>query len=367
MGKLAICIAGGRTGGHLFPALAVAESLREMRRDIELYMIGTSDGIEARVAPEYGLKFLSVAAIPFRRSLNLRNFAIPFVLAAGTIQSYAILKRMHTSLVFATGGFPCVPVLAAARVAGTRIFLQEQNSYPGLTTRLFARHAEAVFAAYQGVADFLHPEAKVVPTGNPLRSEFEGATRDDGLSSFGLESDMRTLLVFGGSQGAVALNELISGNLSRFASANNVQLIWQTGSEQYEKCREAFETSKARGTVLPFIDRMNLAYACADLVICRSGALTLAELAAAGKPSILVPYPFAAESHQEYNAELVAGKGAAISVKQTAMAASDLVGMAIELVNDQERLDEMANASRKLHRPGAAEVIAGSLISEIER
>ena len=365
MSDFSIAIAGGRTGGHLYPALAVARSLKTMRSDLNVYMIGTSDGMEARIVPESGFEFHAVSAVPLRRSLHPKNLAIPFVLALGTLQSYMLLKRTKAAMLLSTGGFPCVPVLIAARIAGVRIFLQEQNSYPGLTTRLFARKAETVFAAYQSIEDFLHPDAKVVQTGNPLRPGFEVGDRDEGVTCFGLDESRKTLLVFGGSQGAQALNRLISDNLDRIAARDDLQLIWQTGIADYDDCSDRFRQSGVAGVVLPFIDRMDLAYACADLTISRSGALTLAELAAAGKPAILVPYPFAAENHQVYNARLVEKKGAAILVRQDLIEESDPIGIAFKLLSDDRELSRMAANSQKLHRPGASDIIAGALLAEV--
>ncbi|MFH1892901.1 MAG: undecaprenyldiphospho-muramoylpentapeptide beta-N-acetylglucosaminyltransferase [Candidatus Zixiibacteriota bacterium] len=365
MDEITIAIAGGRTGGHLFPALAVAESLKTMSKDVNLFWIGTKDGMEARVVPEADYPFFSISAIPLRRNMSIKNLAIPFVLARGTLQSLRLLRKTHARAVFATGSFVCVPVLLAARLARTKILLQEQNSYPGLTTRLFARHAVAVFVAYRAVKDFMHPDTNVVETGNPLRPGFEIGSRDKGVELFQLNPSMRTLLIFGGSQGAEAINLLVMDNLERLAEQEDVQLVWQTGQGMFQECQDRFDESRARGVVLPFIDRMDLAYACADLVICRSGAMTLAELASAGKPAILVPYPYAAESHQEYNANLVSENGAAIVMKQKDIAEDDLVGKALNLMRDVKTLERMSESSRKLHTPNASDAIARAILLEV--
>lgn len=367
MDEITIAIAGGRTGGHLFPALAVAESMKTINKDVNLFWMGTRDGMEARVVPDADFPFFPISAIPLRRNLSLRNLAIPFVLARGTLQSYMLLKKTRASAVFATGGFACVPVLMAARLARTKILLQEQNSYPGLTTRLFARHAVAVFAAYKTAKDFLHQDANVVETGNPLRPGFEIGSRDEGIELFQLDPSIKTLLIFGGSQGAEAINVLVMQNLDRLAEQKNVQLIWQTGTAMFQDCHDSFKESRVRGAVLPFVDRMDLAYACADLVICRSGAMTLAELASAGKPAILVPYPYAAEGHQEYNANLVSEKGAAIVMKQKDIEEDDLVGKALDLIEDSTALERMSESSRKLHIPNASETIARAILSEVTK
>lgn len=367
MDEITIAIAGGRTGGHLFPALAVAESLRAMSKDVNLYWIGTADGMEARVVPDADFPFFPISAIPLRRDLSVKNLGIPFVLLRGMLQSLKLLKRTNTHAVFATGSFVCVPVLLAARYAKIKIMLQEQNSYPGLTTRLFARKAVAVFAAYRAVKDFMHPDANIVETGNPLRPGFEIGRREDGMELFNLDAKKKTLLIFGGSQGAEAINQMVKENLQRIISHDDVQLIWQTGDRMYEECKDQFSELHASGAVLPFIDEMNLAYACADLVICRSGAMTLAELAAAGKPSILIPYPFAAEGHQEFNAKLVAERGAAILIRQKDIVEEDLIGKALEMIDDANLLQRMSDASHRLHIPKASDAIAAAILAEVSK
>ena len=364
MSDITIAIAAGRTGGHLFPALAVAESLMKLDKNLKLYVIGTADGIESRIAPGSGYEFHSINAIPLRRSMSIRNLAIPFVLAVGTWQSYMLLRKKKTSAVLATGGFLCVPVLIAALLTKVKVFMQEQNSYPGLTTRLFARRADTVFAAYSVVKDYLHPDSNIVRAGNPLRPGFDLGDVDDAVRHFGLDRDKKTLFIFGGSQGAEAINRYIADNLDRLKDKTDLQLIWQTGRTTYDEFRNRFEESGMPGVAIPFIERMDLAYACADLVISRAGAMTLAELAAAGKPAILVPYPFAAESHQEFNARSVENEGAAILVKQANLAEADMIGMALNLIENDLTLKRMAESSRKLHSPGASETIAQIILSE---
>lgn len=367
MSNVTIAIAGGRTGGHLFPALAVAKSLIEMNKDINLYMIGTADGVESKIVPDAGYRFYAVPAIPLRRNLSIKNLAIPFVLAAGAIKSFQIFRKTKTSAVFATGGFICVPVLIAALLGRVSIFMQEQNSYPGLTTRLFAKYAKSIFAAYPAVKEYLHPDSKVVQTGNPLRPGFEIGDRNETVNFFGLDPDRKTLLIFGGSQGAEAINRLIADSLERFSQRKDIQIVWQTGNSEFNQYKQRFEDSGASGVVFPFIVRMDLAYACADLVISRAGAMTLAELAAAGKPAILIPYPHAAEDHQKYNAKLVADKKAAVLIRQEDMVESDLIGKALDLLGDAEKLTAMAESSRKLYTPGASDAIARAILSEVNK
>jgi len=361
----AIAIVGGRTGGHLFPALAVAESIKKMNDKLNIYWIGTADGMEARIVPELGFEFYSIPAVPFRRSAMLKNVVLPFILTAGTIKALSLLRKHKTRTVFATGGFVCVPVLTAASIGRIPIYMQEQNSFPGLTTRLFAKKAKRLFAEYDSVGEYLDPAAEIVQTGNPLRPGFEVTSREDGLAHFGLDNERRTLFVFGGSQGAEAINEQMDASLESLSSRDDIQVIWQTGKLPYDKYVEKFKYSGVHGTIRPFIARMELAYAACDLAICRSGAMTLAELAAAGKPAILVPYPFAAENHQEFNADAVGKAGAAITILQKNLGEGTLVKRALELLSNEKQLSRMSDSAHSLHRPGAADTIAKTIISEV--
>lgn len=362
---MSIAVAGGKTGGHFFPALAVAQTLRRLESRVKVYMIGSKHGMDSRLAPEAGFDYYSIPAIPLKRGLSARNLAIPFVLAYGAACAILLFKRTRTKAVFATGGFICVPVLIAARLTGIKTFLQEQNSFPGITTKLFAKRANAVFAAHSEVSQRLHPRSNVVCTGNPLRPGFEIGSRSEGVKYFGLDPSAKTIFVLGGSQGAEAINSYIASNLERLRSANGVQLLWQTGRGSMDKYSQAFRNSRVPGTVLPFIDRMDLAYACADVAICRAGAMTLAELAAAGTPSVLIPYPYATENHQEYNAKVVAEKGAAIVVRQNEMVTSDALGKALSLTADENTRKAMSDKARSLHTPDAAENIASSILKGI--
>lgn len=336
-----------------------------MDEKLHIYWIGTTDGMEARVAPKSGFEFHPIPAAPFRRSLSLRNLALPFILSVGTLKALMVLRSMKTRAVFATGGFVCVPALAAATIIRLPIYMQEQNSFPGLTTRLFAKRARKLFAAYDSVGEYLDPAVTIEHVGNPLRPGFELASRNDGIAHFELERSRKTLLVFGGSQGAEAINEQMDANLGALANRDDIQVIWQTGKLPFAKYKDRFESSGVKGTIRPFISSMELAYAACDLAVCRAGAMTLAELAAAGKPAILIPYPFAAENHQEFNAQTVEKADAGIMILQKNLGDGTLVEKAIELLDDHARLDRMSKSARSLHKPGAADAIAEALLSEV--
>jgi len=336
-----------------------------MKGDLRVFFIGTGDGMEATLVPEKGYDFYSVPSTPLRRSFDLRNLLIPFILLAGVIKSVAILKKNHVSAVLATGGFVCVPVLYAARLIGLKTFMQEQNSYPGITTKLFARRTETLFTSYPGVERYLKGEVTIEQTGNPLRSGFGAGNRIEAMEYFNLDNSKKTILVFGGSQGAKAINDQIAAECLAVKAQDNVQLLWQTGKTDLEKYRTLFDRHELPGRVLPFVERMDLAYAAADIVVCRSGALTLSELAACGKPSIQVPYPFAAENHQEFNARVFEGAGAAVMILQTQLKDRKLFGSALKLLGDEAWLKRMSHAAAKLHSEGASDRIAARIIAEV--
>lgn len=361
-GNKNLAIAGGGTGGHIFPALAIATELKRIMPEINITYLGKKNSLEEKLTSRYDLDFSPIPARPLRRKLSLSNLLIPWTVMRGSSITKSILKRNRIEGLLGTGGYVSVPALRGARKAGVKIFLQEQNSYPGLATRLFARHADMVFLAYDNAKKYLSAETNISHVGNPLRPDFTMVSKQEGLEFFGLSPDKKTLLIFGGSQGALALNRKVKDNLSLFKQAGNIQLIWQVGDYEFNVYKQAFEDSGIDGVVLKFIDRMEMAYAAADLAFCRSGALSLAELAACGLPSILVPYPYAAEDHQYHNAKVFDDSGAAIVVRQTELEAFDLAEYVIGLCVDQKKLEEMSSAARSMADLKASEKIASKII-----
>jgi UDP-N-acetylglucosamine--N-acetylmuramyl-(pentapeptide) pyrophosphoryl-undecaprenol N-acetylglucosamine transferase len=355
-------LAGGGTGGHIFPALAIAAELKRIMPEIKITYLGKKSSLEEKLASRYGWDFSPIPARPLRRKLSPANLLIPFTVMRGSSMTRAILKRNGIGGLLGTGGYVSVPALRGARKAGAKIFLQEQNSYPGLATRLFARYADAVFLAYDNAKKYLSAQANITNIGNPLRPDFSMVSKQEGQKFFGLSRDKKTLLIFGGSQGALALNRKVKDNLDIFKRAGNIQLIWQVGEYKFEVYKQAFEDSGIDGVVLKFIDRMEMAYAAADLAFCRSGALSLAELAACGLPSILVPYPYAAEDHQYHNARVFEESGAAIVVRQSELEDFDLAGYVSGLCVDEEKLEEMSSAASAMADLKASEKIANKII-----
>lgn len=359
-----VVLAGGGTGGHLYPALAIAEALRRLSPDAVIAFIGTRDRIEGRVVPRHGYEFFAIRVSGLRRSLTPANLLFPFRLVVALWQSRRILRRIRPDVVVGTGGYVCGPPLFMAVRMGIPTVIQEQNSYPGVTTRLLAGRVDEVHITFEVTRRYLRRGARVFLTGNPSRATIGNVTREVGARAFGLDPSRQTVLVTGGSQGAGTLNNAMIGALEPLVS-EGIQVLWSTGEQEYDRVKDAVGSRVAvnpkLAVVLPFIGEMDHAYAVADLAVCRSGASTLSELTNAGVPSVLVPYPLAAADHQRLNAETLVDAGAAELVADGKIGAL-LLPVVRRLLSDPARLQVMASRARELGRPDAAERIARAIM-----
>ncbi len=361
-GPLRVLFAGGGTGGHLFPAIAIADEVRRSVPGAKILFVGTKDKIEARVVPGKGYRFETIWISGFRRSLAPGNLVFPFRVVVSVMQAFSIISRFRPHVVVGTGGYVSGPVLFAASRKGIPTLLQEQNSYPGVTTRMLAKRASEVHITFESSRKYIHRSDSVFVSGNPTRADLEQVDRSEALRYFGfVEDERKTLLVFGGSLGAHTINQAVEHSLDQVMK-HNVRLIWQTGREDFESAqRISFKAPRGSVWIQPFIDRMEYAYAASDLVVCRAGATTIAELTRLGKAAILVPYPFAAANHQVENARSMADAGAAEAIDDDAIA--ERFSSAVLSILDGERLETMRSASRKLGRPYAAKEIAGHILN----
>ncbi len=362
-----IVITGGGTGGHLYPALAIADEIRRRRKDVEIVFIGTAGKIEARVVPKEGYRFETIWISGFRRAWSWSLLLFPLKVCVSLIQSMLILRRMRPAVVVGTGGYVCGPPIFMATLLGIPAVVQEQNSFPGVTTRLLAKRATVVFIAYEGSRRFLPAAAKTALVGNPTRSSVGNVRREEAARFFGLNPHEKTVLIFGGSLGASSINRAVEKRLPQVLG-ENTQLVWQTGERDFDAGASAVGNlrpeQRERVKVLAFIDRMDYAYGASDVAVCRSGASTLAELALAGMPAILVPYPHAAADHQTENAKAVAEQGAAVLCPDSEIGVTlgDMLG---DLLVDDARRNRMAQHMRSLARPDAAARIAEKVISYV--
>ena len=356
-----LLIAGGGTGGHLFPGMAVAEEAKA--RGAEVLFVGTARGIEARVVPQagYPLELIEVSGLKRTGVLGLARGLSRLPLALG--QSLRVLRRFRPDVVLGVGGYASGPLVMAAALLRRPTALLEQNSIPGFTNRTLGRFVKRAFIAF-AEARGSFPSAKVVVTGNPVRRSFLEATRRaEGPSD---APGAGRLFVSGGSQGARGVNDLVLGAVetwSRQGAGGVPSLLHQTGSGDAERITAAYAPLAPAGrlAVRPFVEDMVSAYAAADLVIARAGAMTLAELAILGKPAILIPLPTAADDHQSHNAAAFADAGAAVVLDQRRSSGAELAALAGQLLADAGRREKMAAAMRALARPDAAKEIVDQL------
>ena len=350
---LRILIAGGGTGGHLFPGVAIAEEIRARHADAEVTFVGTKRGIEARVLPELGwpLELIEVSGLKTVGAAGaIRGL---FRLPRAYWQARALVKRHRPDAVIGVGGYASGPVVLAARMRGIPTAICEQNSIPGLTNKMLGRLARAVFLSFDESRRFFNPK-KILMTGNPVRRDLLHRLLAAGPAP---APDRVHVLVCGGSQGAVAVNEVASAALASLAKDHALAITHQTGEKDLEPTRARYAAAHVDATCHAFIKDMASADLAADLIICRAGATTVAELAIAGKPAIFIPYPFAADNHQELNAREMAAKGAALMFKQSELTPATLADALRPLLSDPSRRADMGAAMKSLARPQAAAAV----------
>jgi UDP-N-acetylglucosamine--N-acetylmuramyl-(pentapeptide) pyrophosphoryl-undecaprenol N-acetylglucosamine transferase len=354
-----ILLAGGGTGGHLFPALALAEEIRKLRRGAQMLFIGTKGKLEARVVPQRGYPFRTIWISGFHRRLTVENLLFPLKVVVSLVQSLFVIRQFRPDAVIGTGGYVCGPILWVASLLGVPTFVHESNSYPGVTTRMLAGRATRVYIAFEATRRWLKRTDNVELVGTPTRDSLGTVSKEEGRRFFGLGAEGKTVLVFGGSLGATSVNNAILERLDEF-HAEGIQLIWQTGEADYQRIRQRV-AEKPIGWLGIFIDRMECAFAAADVVVCRAGALTIAELTRVGKAAILIPYPFAAADHQTHNAGSLVDAGAALMIPDREVG-QRLKPVLLDLLHDESRVEQMSAASLRLGKPTAGLEIAAKIL-----
>jgi UDP-N-acetylglucosamine--N-acetylmuramyl-(pentapeptide) pyrophosphoryl-undecaprenol N-acetylglucosamine transferase len=357
---LSLVFAGGGTGGHVYPAIAIAEEIRRQHPETVFAFAGTAKKIEARVVPAKGFEFHRIWISGFSRKISPALLLFPLKLAVSLAQSMVLLLRRKPDAVVGTGGYVCGPVVYVAQKLKIPTLVQEQNGVPGETTRLLAPHADEVHVSFETTRDFLRRKDNVRVTGTPVREAIGQRKRSDGAAEFGLDPGAKTLLVFGGSLGAASINRALTPTLAELVS-RDVQIIWQTGQQEFHAVSALAAGYESKVVVRRFIEKMELAYAASDLAVCRAGASSLAELTCAGLPSVLVPYPHAAADHQTKNAEAMQRAGASVLVPDS-QAQSRLGEIVLALLFDAGKLQTMAQHTRALGRPEATRVLAEAVL-----
>jgi UDP-N-acetylglucosamine--N-acetylmuramyl-(pentapeptide) pyrophosphoryl-undecaprenol N-acetylglucosamine transferase len=358
MKKPRFIISGGGTGGHIYPAIAIANELKSRYPEAEFLFVGAKDKMEMQKVPQegYAIKGLWIAGI--QRKLTLDNAMFPLKLTSSLLNSFKIIKNFKPDVVIGTGGFASGAVLKVASMLGIPTVIQEQNSYPGITNKLLAKKANKICVAYENLERFF-PKDKMILTGNPVRQDLiNEASKSEAVAYFKLDANKKTLLVLGGSLGARRINQLIEKELD-FLLSQNIQIIWQCGKlylNDYSKYNE-----KDNVQVVAFIDRMDLVYAAADVVISRSGASSVSELCIVGKPTIFIPSPNVAEDHQTKNAKAISDKNGAILIKESELEVQ-FETIFSDLISNESKQLELSQNIKKLALPNASKQIADEIM-----
>lgn len=358
-----IIISGGGTGGHIFPAISIANEFKERYPNAEILFVGAQGRMEMTRVPEAGYKIVGLWISGIQRRFTLSNLMLPIKIISSYLKAAAIVRRFKPHAVIGTGGYASGPIMLAATRNEIPTLIQEQNSYAGLTNKQLAGKAQRVCVAYKGMEKYF-PADKVRLTGNPVRKDILSISnkRERALNHFGFSENGRTLLILGGSLGARTINESILNGIDKLIDSQ-VQVIWQTGKLYYESVRSQLEEKELkRIRIHDFLKEMDLAYSAADVVISRAGALAISEICVAGKPCILVPSPNVAEDHQTKNALSLVDEHAAVMVRDVE-AKEILVSEALMLLFDEQRCTKLAHSITALARPKATEEI----VNEIEQ
>lgn len=356
-----VLFAGGGTGGHLFPAIAVAEQIKELKPDTEILFVGAKSKIEGKIVPKLGYKFKTIWIKGFSRKFNMENLLFPLKLFVSVIQSIIINMKFQPKVAIGSGGYVSGPAIFGSSVMGAKIILLEQNSYPGITTRLLERYADEVHISFEDSKKYLRRKEKTILTGNPVRKNLGTENKIKALEKFGLTSGSKTLLVLGGSLGAASINKAVANNIAKLEQAG-IQIIWQTGANYFDD-HQIFSSKSVK--VYEFIDDMNAAYSACDLLLARAGATTIAEILVLGVPSILVPSPNVAENHQYYNAKSLSDNNAAVLLKDDELN-SGFSESVISIIDSEDKLLDLKNNAINLAKPDAAKTIAINALKYME-
>lgn len=363
MTKYKFILSGGGTGGHIYPAIAIANELKLQFPDAEFLFVGAKDKMEMQKVPQAGYEIKGLWIAGLQRKLTLQNLMFPLKLASSLLESKRIIKKFKPNVVIGTGGFASGPLLQAAGSAGIPTVVQEQNSYPGITNKLLSKKANSICVAYQNLERFF-PKEKIVLTGNPVRQDLIDieSKREEAIAFYNLDPNKKTLLVLGGSLGARRINQLIEKELQNFLS-QDVQVIWQCGKLYFEDYKKY---NQPNVKVVDFIERMDFVYAASDVIISRAGASSVSELCIVGKPVIFIPSPNVAEDHQTKNAQAIVDAKGAILLKESELESQFSIVFEA-LLKDSGKQKQLSDNIKKLARPKATQDIVAQIVKLINR
>ncbi len=363
MSNYKIILSGGGTGGHIYPAISIANELKRRYPDAEFLFVGAKDKMEMEKVPQAGYKIEGLWISGIQRKLTLRNLSFPFKLISSLFQSRKIIKQFKPDVAIGTGGFASGPLLQVAVSKGIPSLIQEQNSYPGITNKILSKKANKICVAYDGLERFF-PENKLIKTGNPVRQDLLELDNKsvEAKDFFKLRHNKNTLLVLGGSLGSKRINELIESKLE-FFQTQNVEIIWQCGKLYYNQYKNYNQLDLVQ--VHAFLNRMDMAYAAADVIISRAGASSVSELCIVGKPVIFIPSPNVAEDHQTKNANAIVEKGGAMLIQEADLEV-DFENKFSQVVNSKEKQEELGENIKKLALVNATKDIADEVEKLLE-
>ena len=363
MKKLKFILSGGGTGGHIYPALAIANELKLRFPNAEFLFVGAKNKMEMQKVPQAGYKIKGLWIAGLQRKITFSNLLFPIKLICSLVKARIIIKNFKPDVVIGTGGFASGPILQVANLLNIPTLIQEQNSYPGITNKLLSKKAQKICVAYENLERFF-TKSKIVLTGNPVRQDILEiySKRAEAISYFNLDANKKTLLILGGSLGARRINELVASKVDFFIE-NNLQVFWQCGNLYISEYQHIAANKNIQ--VVPFIDRMDLIYAAADFVISRAGASSVSELCLVGKPVLFIPSPNVAEDHQTKNAQAIADKNGALLIKESELA-EKFESEFNRLIHDQPLQNQMSQNIKKLSKPNATSDIVNQIVKLIK-
>ncbi len=360
-----VLISGGGTGGHVYPAIAIANAIKDKDPSVEILFVGAQGKLEMEKVPAAGYPIEGLWISGFQRKLSLRNLSFPFKLISSLYRARKIIKKFKPDVAVGVGGYASGPILQVASMMKIPTLIQEQNSYPGITNKILAKKVNKICVAYEGMERFF-PKSKIILTGNPVRRDLYDTpiNKEEAKASFGIDNDHKTVLIFGGSLGARRINESVEDAFDIIKRHSEINYVWQVGKMYFDEYSCGVVAALPNITVLPFIERMDFAYAASDVVVCRAGALTISEIALINKPAVLVPSPHVAEDHQTKNAMALVSNEAALMVRN-AEAQEKMIPTVLELLSDEKLQNNLVSNLKKMGRPNATSEIAEEIFKLI--
>lgn len=362
---LKVIISGGGTGGHIYPGISLAYEIKDRDIKNDILFVGTERGLESKLVPREGFKIVKIKARGIKRKLCFENLTAIIIFLLSLFQSYKIIKKYKPDLVIGTGGYVSGSIVLMAAILGVPTFVHEQNVIPGITNKLLSRITRATFLSFNQSKEYFSNKAKLIFTGNPIRFKNIKQNTEREYKKYNLDSSKKTILVLGGSKGAASINRAVLGSIDFIKDAikNNLQVLLISGQDDYDNIMGIVGENHKIFSVEPYLHDIEKAYSLADLVICRAGATTLAEIVAYGLPAILIPYPYATQDHQGINAKIFEREGAAISILEKDLSGEKLGQVLLDLLKNKDQLEMMAKKSRELSNVNSAKKIVDYILN----